>query len=76
LKRLDEVKEILTEEELSFSKTLDRGERLFENLLKQQTGGIISGLDAFRLYDTYGFPIDLTRLMAAPMYWCNAAYIN
>lgn len=68
VKRLDEVKEILAEEELSFAKTLDRGERLFDSCLqKSREAGskTISGKDAFRLYDTYGFPIDLTRLMAA-----------
>ena len=64
--RIDEVKDILAEEELSFAKTLDRGEKLFEMFLNQAKAGdgIISGSDAFRLYDTYGFPIDLTRLMA------------
>lgn len=67
-KRMDVVKEILAEEELSFAKTLDRGEKLFEQCLaKAKADGttIIDGKSAFRLYDTFGFPIDLTRLMAA-----------
>jgi alanyl-tRNA synthetase len=64
---VDEVKEILSEEEVSFAKTLDRGEKLFEQCLnkaKESGSKMIDGKDAFRLYDTYGFPIDLTRLMA------------
>lgn len=65
---MEEIKEILSEEELSFAKTLDRGERLFEQCMaKARAAGStqIDGQDAFRLYDTFGFPIDLTRLMAA-----------
>lgn len=63
----DEVKEILNEEELSFAKTLDRGERQFETYAqKSQSQGLKSlhGADVWRLYDTFGFPVDLTRLMA------------
>ncbi|KAK9768732.1 Alanine--tRNA ligase [Basidiobolus ranarum] len=66
-KRVDYVKEILNEEEESFSKTLDRGERLFETYLKkaqESNSKYLSGADVWRLYDTYGFPVDLTRLMA------------
>lgn len=63
----EEVKEILNEEELSFAKTLDRGERQFEVYAqKSQVQGSKSlhGADVWRLYDTFGFPVDLTRLMA------------
>ena len=66
-KRVDEVKEILDEEEESFSRTLDRGEKLFDQYVAkaQQKGEKkLSGKDVWRLYDTYGFPVDLTRLMA------------
>jgi alanyl-tRNA synthetase len=52
---------------LSFSRTLDRGEKLFESYLeKAKNAGSTSlaGEDVWRLYDTYGFPVDLTRLMA------------
>ncbi|KAJ9060947.1 Alanine--tRNA ligase [Entomophthora muscae] len=66
-KKVDDVKAILNEEEESFSRTLDRGERLFESCLTaaQSTGSrVISGADAWRLYDTFGFPLDLTHLMA------------
>ena len=66
-KRVDEIKEILDEEEKSFAKTLDRGERLFGDYLektKSSGSSIMNGADVWRLYDTYGFPSDLTRLMA------------
>ncbi|KAI8980149.1 tRNA synthetases class II (A)-domain-containing protein [Trametes punicea] len=62
-----EIKEILDEEEESFSRTLDRGEKLFEQYAQKalQSGQKeLSGKDVWRLYDTYGFPVDLTRLMA------------
>ncbi|CCM06371.1 uncharacterized protein FIBRA_08629 [Fibroporia radiculosa] len=66
-KRTEEIQEILNEEEESFSRTLDRGERLFDQYVsrvKQQGRSELSGKDVWRLYDTYGFPVDLTRLMA------------
>lgn len=59
--------EILDEEEASFARTLDRGEKLFEQyaLIASKTlEQTLSGKDVWRLYDTYGFPVDLTRLMA------------
>ncbi|CCE81569.1 Piso0_002228 [Millerozyma farinosa CBS 7064] len=63
----EELKEILNEEELSFAKTLDRGEKLFEQyaiIASKTPEQTLSGRDVWRLYDTYGFPVDLTRLMA------------
>jgi alanyl-tRNA synthetase len=66
-KKEEDVKEILDEEELSFAKTLDRGERQFEHYAQQsKERGLTSlhGADVWRLYDTFGFPVDLTRLMA------------
>lgn len=63
----DELKEILDEEEQSFSRTLDRGEKLFEGYASRarEAGATqLHGHDVWRLYDTYGFPVDLTRLMA------------
>jgi alanyl-tRNA synthetase len=66
-KKEEDVKEILDEEELSFAKTLDRGERQFEYYAQQsKERGLKSlhGADVWRLYDTFGFPVDLTRLMA------------
>ncbi len=58
------VQKIILEEEESFGKTLDRGIRLFEQVAAEAGGKTIAGADAFKLYDTYGFPIDLTVLMA------------
>ncbi|KAG0162703.1 Alanine--tRNA ligase [Apophysomyces sp. BC1034] len=66
-KKVDDVKAILDEEEAAFAKTLDRGEKLFENYLaktKAANSKTLSGSDVWRLYDTYGFPVDLTRIMA------------
>lgn len=59
--------EILNEEEISFAKTLDRGERLFEKYAEAAAKSgkkTLDGLQVWRLYDTYGFPVDLTELMA------------
>lgn len=50
---------ILQEEEL-FRKTLDAGEKKLEELMKNSNDNTISGYDAFKLYDTYGFPFELT----------------
>lgn len=66
-KRESDVQEILNEEEESFAKTLDRGERQFEKYAQQSnTEGLkkLHGADVWRLYDTFGFPVDLTQLMA------------
>ena len=66
-KHADFVKEVLNDEEQSFARTLDRGEKLFETYrAKAISNGInsIDGEDVWRLYDTYGFPPDLTMLMA------------
>ncbi|TFK44615.1 tRNA synthetases class II (A)-domain-containing protein [Crucibulum laeve] len=66
-KKIDELKEILDEEEESFSRTLDRGEKLFDQFAiraKEQRHKQLNGKDVWRLYDTFGFPVDLTRLMA------------
>ena len=62
--RVSELKEILDEEERSFAKTLDRGEKLFGEVVSRMNTKVMSGSDVWRLYDTYGFPVDLTRLMA------------
>ena len=61
------TKVIRTEEE-NFGRTIDGGMKIFSDLLaehKQKLEKIFSGADAFRLYDTFGFPIDLTMEMAA-----------
>ena len=61
------VKDIIREEEESFDRTLDRGIALFEEAADfaiKRHHGEIQGEDAFKLHDTYGFPIDLTEVMA------------
>ncbi|KAJ5092235.1 hypothetical protein NUU61_007105 [Penicillium alfredii] len=66
-RKQQDVMEILDEEELSFAKTLDRGERQFEQYAQQaklKGSDRLHGADVWRLYDTFGFPVDLTRLMA------------
>ena len=59
--------QVIKAEEEGFGRTLDKGIELFEEIaskLQQQGQNIISGSDAFKLYDTFGFPLDLTELMA------------
>jgi alanyl-tRNA synthetase len=58
----DEIHRILSAEEERFGQTLARGLRLFEEVA--QKGGDISGEEAFRLHDTYGFPLELTQELA------------
>ena len=53
------IKKVIANEEASFSKTIDQGLTILADLTTN--GGTLSGEDAFRLYDTYGFPLDLTR---------------
>ena len=65
--RADYVSTVIESEEISFGRTLDRGIEIFNaaaKLAAQSSERTISGEDAFQLYDTYGFPIDLTELMA------------
>ena len=52
------ITKVITNEEASFNKTIDQGLAMLEDLT--QNGNILSGEDAFKLYDTYGFPFDLT----------------
>lgn len=61
------TKKIIKSEEENFGNTLDKGIELFENIiqsLKEKNINKIPGEEVFKLYDTYGFPIDLTKLMA------------
>ncbi|MBR2012783.1 MAG: alanine--tRNA ligase [Clostridia bacterium] len=53
------IKKVISYEEAAFAKTIDQGLSILEELIKK--GGVLSGADAFKLYDTYGFPLDLTR---------------
>ena len=64
-KRESAVRVTLEREEASFNETLDRGLKRFEDLLAEVKDKTLSGEDAFQLYDTFGFPIDLTQLLCA-----------
>ena len=58
------VERALKAEEERFAETLDAGMKIFEEVAARAAGGVIPGADAFRLYDTYGFPLDLTADIA------------
>jgi alanyl-tRNA synthetase len=63
--RQEVVRQTLEQEEASFNQTLDRGLKRFEESLVDAGHNEVSGDLAFQLYDTYGFPIDLTELLCA-----------
>ena len=66
--RVDYIGEVIKAEETSFNRTLGRGLDIFSGIVRQvaeRKQSEVPGAEAFRLYDTYGFPLDLTRVMAA-----------
>jgi alanyl-tRNA synthetase len=62
--KADAIKAELQREEARFRETLERGEKLLADILERNPQQI-SGVDAFTLYDTYGFPLELTQEIAA-----------
>ena len=64
VKRKDFIKGVIAKEEIAFAKTLDKGMAILEADIEQIEGKVISGLTVFKLYDTFGFPKDLTADIA------------
>ena len=62
-KNKDLIQNVIREEEKSFLKTLEQGLFLLEEIISSSKNKTISGKKAFELYDTYGFPVDLTSLI-------------
>ena len=62
--QLDFVSKVVKEEEDAFLRTLDKGLKRIDDIVGKVENKTIAGKDAFELFDTYGFPIDLTRLIA------------
>ena len=58
------IEQTILSEEQSFLRTLENGVIQFEKIVNNTSGSQINGKDAFKLYDTFGFPLDLTQLMA------------
>ncbi|WP_101696989.1 alanine--tRNA ligase [Clostridium minihomine] len=61
----DMIVKLIHVEEESFARTIDQGLQLLGSLMKEMNGKVFSGEDAFRLNDTYGFPLDLTKEIVA-----------
>lgn len=57
----DLIVKVIKAEEESFNKTIDTGLNLLENIIARSDSKVLSGADAFKLQDTFGFPIDLTK---------------
>ena len=58
------VTKVVKEEEDAFLRTLEKGLKRIDDIVNDAKGSVIDGKAAFELFDTYGFPIDLTRLIA------------
>ncbi|MEX2596490.1 MAG: alanine--tRNA ligase [Salibacteraceae bacterium] len=68
-RQADLVKRVILEEETSFLSTLEKGLERLNGLFASSAGKVVPGETAFELYDTYGFPIDLTQLIAQENGW-------
>ena len=69
-KQQDMIRKVIAEEEIAFLKTLSQGIKKFDQYISRQgKQNIIDGDFAFELFDTFGFPIDLTKLMAEEKGW-------
>ena len=65
-KQIDFISKVVKEEEEAFLRTMDKGLKRIDDIVRSSAKiKVINGKDAFELYDTYGFPIDLTRLIAS-----------
>jgi alanyl-tRNA synthetase len=65
--RVDHISTVIQSEEKHFNRTLDRGLEIFDKItadLAQKKHPVIPGEEVFKLYDTYGFPVDLTHILA------------
>ncbi len=62
---LDKINNVLNSEEEVFDKTLDNGMEMLKSIIAKSKSGVISGEDAFKLYDTYGFPVEMTTEIAS-----------
>ena len=61
LEKQDMILNVLKSEESKFNQTIDQGLEILNGILENSNNKILSGDDAFKLYDTYGFPLDLTK---------------
>lgn len=63
--QIDFVTKVVHKEEEDFLRTIDKGLKRIDTLIKDNQGSVIPGKEVFELYDTYGFPVDLTTLIAS-----------
>jgi len=64
IEKKSHIEKIIKAEESSFNETLDRGILHFSKVIEDMSSKTIAGAEAFKLYDTFGFPLDLTQVMA------------
>ena len=65
LDQADKVSKMIKNEEEKFASTLTTGEQMLRNIINETTDNVISGKIAFKMYDTYGFPFELTEEIAS-----------